>query len=52
MRKSFLVTAVLLAGMMIGYPAMVGSAAAQPRKKSLRSRRNANANPNRRSDRL
>jgi hypothetical protein len=33
MRKSFLVTAVLLAGMMIGYPAMVGSAAAQPRKK-------------------
>ena len=33
MRKSFMVTAVLLAGMMIGYPSMVGSAAAQSRKK-------------------
>jgi len=33
MRKSFTVTAVLLAGMMIGYPSMVGSAAAQSRKK-------------------
>ena len=33
MRKSFMVTAVLLAGMMIGYPSMVDSAAAQSRKK-------------------
>lgn len=33
MRKSFMATAVLLAGMMIGYPSMVGSAAAQSRKK-------------------
>jgi hypothetical protein len=33
MRKSFMVTAVLLAGMMIGYPSMLGSAAAQSRKK-------------------
>jgi len=33
MRKSFTVTAVLLAGMMIAYPSMVGSAAAQSRKK-------------------
>ena len=33
MRKSFMVTAVLLAGMMIAYPSMVGSAAAQSRKK-------------------
>jgi hypothetical protein len=33
MRKSFMVTAVLLAGMMIGYPSMLGSSAAQSRKK-------------------
>jgi hypothetical protein len=33
MRKSFMVTAILLAGMMIGYPSMVASAAAQSRKK-------------------
>jgi hypothetical protein len=33
MRKSFMVTAVLLVGMMIGYSSMVGSAAAQSRKK-------------------
>jgi hypothetical protein len=33
MSKSFMVTAVLLAGMMIAYPSMVGSAAAQSRKK-------------------
>lgn len=33
MRKSFMVTAILLAGMMIGYPSIVGSAAAQSRKK-------------------
>ena len=33
MPKSFRVTAVLLAGMLIGYPSMVGSAAAQSRKK-------------------
>jgi hypothetical protein len=33
MPKSFMVTAVLLAGMMIAYPSMVGSAAAQSRKK-------------------
>src|ERR1700745_2139300 len=32
MSKSFMVTAVLLAGMMIAYPSMVGSAAAQSRK--------------------
>jgi hypothetical protein len=33
MPQSFMVTAVLLAGMLIGYPSMVGSAAAQSRKK-------------------
>src|ERR1700747_3503600 len=33
MSKSFMVTAVLLAGMMMAYPSMVGSAAAQSRKK-------------------
>jgi hypothetical protein len=33
MPQSFRVTAVLLAGMLIGYPSMVGSAAAQSRKK-------------------
>jgi hypothetical protein len=33
MSKSLMVTAVLLAGMMIAYPSMVGSAAAQSRKK-------------------
>src|SRR6201987_4791804 len=34
MSKSFMVTAVLLAGMMIAYPSMVGRAAAQSRKKA------------------
>ena len=33
MPQSFMVTAVLLAGMLVGYPSMVGSAAAQSRKK-------------------
>ncbi len=33
MPQSFMVTALLLAGMLIGYPSMVGSAAAQSRKK-------------------
>jgi hypothetical protein len=33
MRKSFMATVALLAGMMISYPAMVGDAAAQTKKK-------------------